>query len=294
MVSRAGGRTPQSTRSLPLYEAGAIDVPFVIQGMREHLAEDTRWEAHSHPTHELLWNRRGASTATVGSRVWTITPSVGVWLPAGTIHSAAAPAGTWYCAAQFGPHATPSIAAEPVAVEMSPLLILLLERLQTPDLGPGSRALTEATILDVLRPAKRGLLVRFPESSLLRPIVDAMRENPADATSLAEWATRVGASERTLTRAFRSETGLGFLRWQMSVRVQRAMALLSSERGDAPGSLLDVAEIAETLGYRSSSAFGSAFRKVTGQTPGEFRRLNGTGLGASEAESLERDLSESR
>ena len=64
-------RNPLETvdsRTLPVYSAGAVEVPFVIAGMDELVSRETRWDAHSHPTHELLWNERGASSATVGSR----------------------------------------------------------------------------------------------------------------------------------------------------------------------------------------------------------------------------------
>ncbi|MGN0102229.1 MAG: hypothetical protein ACI39C_14935 [Dietzia sp.] len=51
------------TRTLPVYEAGSAVMPHVITGMDELVHHDTEWEPHSHPTHELLWNRAGASTA---------------------------------------------------------------------------------------------------------------------------------------------------------------------------------------------------------------------------------------
>lgn len=42
------------SRTLPVYEAGEINVPFVIAGMDELVSRETRFEPHSHPTHELL------------------------------------------------------------------------------------------------------------------------------------------------------------------------------------------------------------------------------------------------
>src|SRR5690625_3925007 len=51
----ASGRT---SRQLPSYAAGAFDVPSRILGGQEVISQDTVWEEHSHPTHELLWNER--------------------------------------------------------------------------------------------------------------------------------------------------------------------------------------------------------------------------------------------
>ncbi|HEY0214823.1 MAG TPA: AraC family transcriptional regulator [Cellulomonas sp.] len=250
-------------RELPVYAAGSVEVPYVIRGMLEPLDRDTRWGLHSHPTHELLWNERGVSTATVGTRTWSITPRHGLWIPAGTLHTGSAPAGTWYRTAQFGPHAVPSIADAPVAVEVTPLLRLLLERLDDPVLAPGSRSVTETMVLDVLAPAPHELLVQVPEAPLLGRVVAAVLADPGDRRTLGAWAAELGVSPRTLTRAFRQETGHGFTGWVASVRANRAMGLLME--GAEPG------DVAAATGYASVSAFGAAFRRVTGLTPGAVR-----------------------
>ncbi|CAO0827396.1 AraC family transcriptional regulator OS=Streptomyces microflavus OX=1919 GN=Smic_02060 PE=4 SV=1 [Streptomyces microflavus] len=70
-------------------------------------------------------------------------------------------------------------------------------------------------------------------------------------------------STRTVARAFSTETGTSFVRWVAAVRAQHAIDLLT--RG------WDVESVAEQVGYRSASAFGVAFRRTTGLTPGAFR-----------------------
>ncbi|MBQ0826656.1 helix-turn-helix transcriptional regulator [Streptomyces tagetis] len=250
-------------RTLPSFAAGEVDVPFVIKSYEEVLTEDTSWDEHSHPWHELLWNERGASTAVVGRQVWCITPTLGLWMPAGQAHSASAIAGTSFRAHFFRYGTTSALPDAPVAVEITPLLQLLLERLEEKGLSPESRAVTEAMVLDVLRPSQRALLVQLPTSDLLRPIVDAVRADPSDQRTLAGWAALLGCSPRTLTRAFRVEAGTSFARWVAAVRAQRAVQLL------VQGTEVD--DVAEAVGYRSASAFGAAFRRTTGTTPGRFR-----------------------
>ncbi|MDO9397859.1 MAG: AraC family transcriptional regulator [Herbiconiux sp.] len=250
-------------RELPVHGAGDVAVPFVMAGLFEVLESDTRWSEHAHPTHELLWTEHGSCTATVGTRVFTITPSVGLWIPAGVRHAGWTAAGVELRAMQFGVDSVPAIAEQPVPVDVTPLLRLLLERLNEPDLGDEARAHAETVVLDLLEPAPNALLLRLPESPLLAPIVSAVRHDPADPTTLAEWAGRLGVSSRTLSRAFHAETGLGFSRWLAAIRAQVAIGML------AHGADLD--EVATAAGFGSASAFGTAFRRVTGVSPGRFR-----------------------
>src|SRR5699024_7880347 len=235
----ASGRT---SRQLPSYAAGAFDVPSRILGGQEVISQDTVWEEHSHPTHELLWNERGASTARIGSRMWTITSRIGLWIPA----------------------ALPP-APGPIAVELTPLLRLLMDRLIHQTLSERSQALTEAVILDVLTPCEHQLALPIPEHPLLTPIVDAVRADPADGTSLAQWSHRLGVSTRTITRSFETETGMTYRTWVATARAQHAVELLARQ--------VPLEQVTESVGYRSASAFITAFRRITGLTPGQFRRI---------------------
>lgn len=264
-MSREAGRRSRELdrRSLPVYAAGETVAPFVITGMDEMVERDTVWEPHAHPTHELLWTRQGASNATIGSRTWTITPTVGLWIPAGVIHTGHMFAGTWYRTAHFDVRAASSVPDEPVAIEVTPLLGLLLVRLADRALEARSRDLTEQLVFDLLAPSSDVLLVQLPQSALLRPIVDAHASDPADARTLGDWASELGVSERTITRAFRAETGMSFAVWQAVFRAQRAVVHLVGG--------MSVDEVAERVGYRSASAFGVAFRRTTGVSPTAFR-----------------------
>ncbi|TDD80745.1 AraC family transcriptional regulator [Actinomadura darangshiensis] len=253
----------REVRTLPALAAGPVEMPFAIASWSEDFARDTTWNEHSHPFHELLWNERGVSTAVVGARVWTITPALGLWMSAGTLHSGSAIAGTRCRAGFIGFDAVSSISPVPVGVEITPLLRLLLARLADARLPAGSRAVTEAMVLDVLAPSPHELLLHMPTSGLLRPIADAVRDDPGDQRTLSDWARELGVSARTITRAFTAETGTSFARWVAAVRAQHAVALLG--RG------WETDAVAEEVGYRSVSAFGVAFRRVTGLTPGTFR-----------------------
>lgn len=253
----------QDVRSLPLLAAGSVEVPFAVGAMEEPVERDTVWRAHSHPTHELLWNIAGACTVTVDDESHIITPQLGLWIPAGARHSGFTPKGTRYGAVQFNVAAAPRLADSAVAVEISPLLRLLLRRLADGSLGTQSRQLTETMILDVMVPADNSLRVKTPTAPLLQPIVRTLQGDPGNRLSLERWAKRLGVSTKTITRTFQAETGLSFSRWRSAVRAQQAVVMLAAGA--------DAEDVACRTGYHSVSAFGAAFRRITGRTPGHFR-----------------------
>ncbi|WP_255372537.1 AraC family transcriptional regulator [Corynebacterium sp. CNJ-954] len=250
------------SRSLPFYRAGELSFDVRAFGWDEVFVRDTVWGEHSHPTHELLWHDYGSGAVSVGQRVWTIAGGVALWIPAGLVHTGRAHAGSRQRTVHFTVD-TPALGEDPVTVELTPLLGLLIDRLGTTGLGGRSRELTERMILDVITPSERELVLSMPTSELLGPIVERMRDCPADQTTLSVWATRLGVSTKTITRTFEAETGLGFSRWIAMARMKHAVVLLGA--GD------EIAEVAEQVGYRSASAFITAFRRATGLTPGQFR-----------------------
>lgn len=251
-------------RVLPRHAAGDVEVPYTILAGHETIEADTFWAEHSHPTHELLWNQRGASTARIGRRVHTISPGLGLWIPAGVPHSGFTPAGVQHLAAQFSITQVDPPSSRPVAVEITPLLRLLLERSRTEDLTPPARERTDAVILDLLAPSPRELMLTVPDHPLLAPVVAALMADTSDPTTLEEWARRIGVSSRTLARAFEASTGVGFRTWVATARAHHAVALLAEGQR--------VEDVAVQVGFRSASAFTAAFRRVTGVTPGEFRQ----------------------
>ncbi len=237
----------------------------VITGIDERVESETIRTDLVRDVHELLWNERGASTASIGPRIWTVTARIGLWVPASTTHSVRLPAGTWYRAARFSIWATPKTPQwlRPFGVEITELLRLLLLRLSDADLSPQARSLNEQMVIDLLRPSEHEIAVHVPDAALLAPMVAAVVDRPADRHSLEGWAARLGVSSRTIGRALRAQTGLGFTDWVASVRMQRAIALIVA------GERLD--DVAADVGYRSASAFGVAFKRATGLTPGAFR-----------------------
>ncbi len=97
----------------------------------------------------------------------------------------------------------------------------------------------------------------------IRLIEERLRE-VREAPSLAELAGLCGLSVRQLTRGFRSTRQCSIGDFIANNRIDQARELLSSGKS--------VKAIAYTLGFASPSSFCYAFRRATGETPGQFRQ----------------------
>jgi AraC-like DNA-binding protein len=83
--------------------------------------------------------------------------------------------------------------------------------------------------------------------------------------TLAEIAAEVGVSPVYLTQVFQQVEGMPLYRYQLRLRLARALDVLP--RYD------DLTTLSLDLGFSSHSHFSSAFRQTYGRTPKEFQRL---------------------
>ena len=133
------------------------------------------------------------------------------------------------------PGLSPVTWTEPTPVAASPLLAELIGYLGG-DLAAGHRAHAEALLADLLTPVPVTTIgVRLPSAPVARQVAEALRADPADRRTLREWGRQVGASERTLARAFAAEAGVPFGRWRTLLRLQAALSLLAAGGSGRPG-----------------------------------------------------------
>lgn len=110
------------------------------------------------------------------------------------------------------------------------------------------------------RDERGGRLVSVAQEILLRAI--------ADPPSLAELASRVGVSERQLSKEFRRRVGMAAYAWLREARHREACFRLLHTRQQ-------LGRIAHEIGYQSAAAFTNAFRARFGMTPREYRNVAG-------------------
>lgn len=195
-----------------------------------------------------------------------LPPTRALWIPAGIRHETlTAGASATMRSLYVRPSLCPISWPQPTPVSASPLLAALIGYLESPVLGPDQRANAEAVLVDLLQPVPMSSIeVRMPEEERTRQVADALAAHPADNRTLAQWGRQIGASERTLARAFLAGTGMSFGRWRTLLRLQAALPALAA--GDPVGN------VARHVGYESASAFVAAFHRETGLTPAAFFR----------------------
>jgi AraC family transcriptional regulator len=98
-----------------------------------------------------------------------------------------------------------------------------------------------------------------------RKAVAYIEEHLAEPISLEALARLVGLSACYFCRAFRQSLGMPPQRYQLSQRIERAKTLLAKRS-------VSVTDVSLIVGYNDTSAFCTAFRRVTGLTPSAYRR----------------------
>jgi AraC family transcriptional regulator len=92
-----------------------------------------------------------------------------------------------------------------------------------------------------------------------------IQDNLASDLGLKDVSASIGLSEFHFARCFRQSTGTSPHQYLTRIRVEKAQALLREPARP-------LAEIAVAVGLGTQSQFGRVFKRVTGATPGEYRR----------------------
>ena len=228
----------------------------------------TRFEWHAHADHQIAWSPEGVLVVVIASGgSYVLPPSRALWIPAGTVHETRATGAAVLRSVYLAPRRCPIDWTAPTPVSVSPLLGELIHHLDDRGLGADERFRAEAVLFDLLLPLRIATIdVRAPTDPRARDVSEALLADPADARTLHEWGRSVGASSRTLARAFLNETGLSFGRWRTLVRLQASLRYLAEQ--------MPVSAVARLVGYRTTSAYVAAFRAHTGVTPGRYFQRN--------------------
>ena len=228
----------------------------------------TRYEAgfgsdwHHNPTAQLIYPSRGTMTLHTRTGLWVVPPMRACWLPAFEDHKVTASTG-------FDMH---SVYCEGVLLLRLPdrcgivtVTALLRELILALEHGEAARRTRHMALLFAdevrLEPAPQLFLPPLV-TRRLQAIEAALARDPTDGRTIAQWASALGTTSRSLARAFEREAKMGFTAYRRQARLHAAIRKLADGEG--------VTSIAIDLGFGSASNFIKLFRESTGMTPKRY------------------------
>ena len=243
---------------------------------------DTHFEPHSHAWAQLAYCATGVVQVSAaredpagGEITYIVPPSRAVWIAPGACHYItvleAAELRTLYIDASKAPDGWRGCRV----IVVSPLLREAIHALDAlagqPNSVPRERLLCALVFDEITHADTQALGIALPHPQTgdkrLRALCEAVLRSPSDRATLAEWATRTGASERTMARLFQGELNLSYPQWRQQAVLAHALPLLA--RGSS------VSAVAAASGYASDSAFSAMFKAAMGQPPSHFQRKKG-------------------
>ncbi|WP_413731595.1 AraC family transcriptional regulator [Sodalis sp. RH20] len=220
--------------------------------------------AHRHRRAQLLYGASGVMHVRTRTGSWIVPPQHAVWVPPEMEHSV-----------RFEGVSTRSLYIEPESVRplfaidrcrivtVSPLLRqLLIEAVAvTPLYDPAGRdgQLINLLLHELALMPGVPFDIPLPEDARLLALCRQFLEHPTIHQPPEEWAARFFMSISTFRRFFRQQTGMACAQWRRRACVVLALARLADGE--------PVTAIAFDLGYESSAAFATMFRRELGHAP---------------------------
>lgn len=215
---------------------------------------------------QFVYAIRGVVAVDTPGGVFVVPTHRALWVPAGTPHRVRTPGTvvlrTLFFRPQLGARRLPRTCT---ALDVTPLVRELvvhaaLRNTLRRDV-PADRRLAQVIVDQLTTLRQQPLQLPLPQDDRARRAAELLVARHGAAT-LAQVAAQVGASVRTLERAFVVETGVTAGAWRRRARLAAALGLLAAGR--------NVTDVATAVGYQTPSAFVAAFRRELGVTPGRY------------------------
>ncbi|AJQ94883.1 AraC family transcriptional regulator [Gynuella sunshinyii] len=248
--------------------AGHEALPSAIVFWAAQTPADAAYPVHSHPWGEFVYSFSGMMEVVVAGRQYLVPSQYGLWLPPNVEHQGlnrhATCHGSLYISA---PHCT-AMPEHTCALTISPLVRSMLEHLHQ-SLPPlpyraGDERLLQVLVDQLEQAEGVGSYLPTSQDPQLSRLLRMLDANPGDGRTVAQLASAVHLTERTLVRRCQRDLSMSLNEWRQRLRIVKAMPLLIAGR--------KVESIALELGYGSSSAFIAMFRRLMGVTPDEYRK----------------------
>jgi AraC-like DNA-binding protein len=224
-------------------------------------------ETHQHRRGQLLYAASGVVAVSTPQGAWVAPPERAVWIPGGTPHAVRMVGAVSTRNVLIEPGVCGALGKNCRVLAVSPLLRnLLVAATQMPmeyDRNGRDQLVIALLLAELERAPEMPITLPFPTTRELARKCHAFLEHPTPHDTIARWAHELELSRRSFTRSFRRETGLSFAEWRQQACVLIALPRLAA--GET------VTSLALDLGYDSSAAFATMFKRRLGISPSHYQ-----------------------
>lgn len=219
---------------------------------------------HSHPWHQLIFPRKGALKTQVGEQHYFLPANRAMFIPANELHESWAITASEFIGIYMAPTLSDKFSQCSHVLSVSPLLHALIEETLTMDLQISEIELEQRRVLQVLADQialqpQIALNITIPSDKRIQGLAQKLLSEPSSDIRLSEVGKTIGASEKTITRLFKQQTGLSFQQWKKRAKLIVSLAELEKSQ--------PIHVVALNLGYSSSASYIHSFKKEFGITP---------------------------
>lgn len=223
-------------------------------------------QTHQHNWGQLAYTSNGVLTVVTPQGQFVIPPDQALWLPANLPHETFCRYGGQFRSVYIDDPYMARLGNNAKVLHVNNLLKAMILEICAWDEDYLLNERTERFInvfIDYLEHAPTSeFFIPSVQDKRLTPIISELHAHPGCHKTLMQWGHDVGASSRTLNRLFNKSFAMNFRQWKQKLRSLKAIEMLEAGHSQQ--------YIATQLGFESSSAFNSAFKKALNITPGRY------------------------
>ncbi|MCO6184994.1 helix-turn-helix domain-containing protein [Rhizobium sp. L1K21] len=223
---------------------------------------------HRHNRAQLIYILNGMAAVSTAQGRWIVPPDHALWIPVGVEHSVELSGPTAMRSIYVKPGIGVPLPEASRVVGLTDLMrSLILEAVRAPrtgELTSRDAAILALILEEIPRLPEKPFSLPLPQYEKLAALCRSFLSAPQQDAKIDSWAEKIGVSRRTFTRLFREETGLSFSTWRQQACILAAISKLTDGE--------QVTMIALDLGYETTAAFTTMFKRMTGQNPSRYLR----------------------
>ncbi len=241
-----------------------IEVPII--GLASDLMQHDSG-SHTHSQHgQILYAPSGCMTLVTENRQVILPPGKLLFIPANITHRVTFRNVVAYRSIYIDKDLFEDVPADLTVLSVNALLQQLIERIAWWDWS-APYSVSQENILKVFwdeftQAEKEHYDLKIPTDYRIHNRTKRFVHDKEIPPFLKDFSKEVGASEKTISRIFKKETGMSYQDWRLQWNLFRAIELLAEK--------YTISEVALELKFSSDSAFIEFFKKHTGTTPYKY------------------------